>query len=263
MIIQIEARMSFSVITTRRSGPVFVVTLASPPVNALSKALIADLHAAMDVVEGDKSLRVLHIRSEGKAFCAGADLAEMRENLADPDKVDAQIAFVRHLQNVLKRIESLPLATLAEVGGAAMGGGLELALACDFRIAAQEAKLALPEVNLGLIPGAGGTQRLTLLCGPSVAKRLILGAEILDGAAACAMGLVHWAAPRAELADKADTLAQRLATLPRAAVAAAKSCIAAALDPARDGYEEELTATRDLLLHEPETRHRVEAFLSK
>lgn len=255
--------MSFSVLSTARRGAVFVVTLASPPVNALSRALIRDLHAAMDVVEGDKTIRVLHVRSEQKAFCAGADLAEMRENLANPDLVDAQIAFVRDLQNVLKRIETLPLATIAEVGGAAMGGGLELALACDFRIAANEAKLALPEVNLGLIPGAGGTQRLTRLCGPAIAKRLILGAEILDGESAAAMGIVHWSAPRAELADKAQTLADRIATLPRAAVAASKSCIAASLDPARDGYEEELEATRDLLLHEPETRHRVEAFLSK
>ncbi|TAN58315.1 MAG: enoyl-CoA hydratase/isomerase family protein, partial [Magnetospirillum sp.] len=184
------------------------------------------------------------------------------ENLADPNKVDAQIDFVRDLQNVLRRIETLGVATIAEVGGAAMGGGLELALACDFRVAANEAKLALPEVNLGLIPGAGGTQRLTNLCGPSVAKRMILGAEILDGAAAHGLGVVHWAVPRAELAAFAQSLALRIGALPRAAVAASKSCIAAAADPARDGYEEELSATRDLLLHEPETRARVEAFLS-
>jgi enoyl-CoA hydratase len=255
--------MSFSVLNAARRGAVFVVTLASPPVNALSRALIRDLHAAMDMVEEDRTIRVLQLRSEQKAFCAGADLAKMRENLANPDLVDAQIAFVRDLQNVLKRIETLPLATIAEVGGAAMGGGLELALACDFRIAAIEAKLALPEVNLGLIPGAGGTQRLTRLCGPAIAKRLILGAEILDGRSAAEMGIVHWSAPRAELAEKAANLADRIATLPRAAVAASKSCIEASLDPSRDGYEEELTATRDLLLHEPETRHRVEAFLSK
>jgi len=125
-----------------------------------------------------------------------------------------------------------------------------------------EAKLALPEVNLGLIPGAGGTQRLTNLCGPALAKRMILGAEILDGATAQALGLVHWAVPRAELAGFAQTLAARIGALPRAALAASKSCIAAAADPGRDGYEEELSATRDLLLHEPETRARVEAFLS-
>ena len=254
--------MSDQVLNITRRGAVVILTLNSPPVNALSRALIKALHGAMDQVEADTSVRVVHLRSEQKAFCAGADLAEMRENLADRDKVDVQIAFVRDLQNVLKRIETLPLATIAEVSGAAMGGGLELAMACDFRIVANEAKLALPEVNLGLIPGAGGTQRLTRLCGPAVAKRLILGAEIMTGTAAAALGVVHWAVPRAELAEQAQSLADRIGALPRAAVAASKTCIAAAADPARDGYEEELTATRDLLLHEPETRQRVEAFLS-
>ena len=255
--------MAQQVLSLSRIGNVVVLTLDSPPVNALSRALIKALHGAMDQVEADRSVGALHIRSATKVFCAGADLAEMRENLADPTKVDAQIAFVRDLQNVLKRIESLGVATIAEVGGAAMGGGLELALACDFRVAAMEAKLALPEVNLGLIPGAGGTQRLTNLCGPAIAKRLILGAEILDGASAQSLGLVHWAVPRAELAGFAHSLAERIGALPRAALAAAKSCIAAATDPARDGYEEELSATRDLLLHEPETRSRVEAFLNR
>ncbi|OAN52736.1 enoyl-CoA hydratase [Paramagnetospirillum marisnigri] len=255
--------MSVPVLHISRVGKVAVLTLDSPPVNALSKALIKALHAAMDEVEADRGVGAVHIRSAGKAFCAGADLAEMRENLSDPDKVDAQIDFVRDIQDVLKRIETLGVATIAEVGGAAMGGGLELALACDFRVAAIEAKLALPEVNLGLIPGAGGTQRLTRLCGPSVARRLILGAEILGGEAAQSLGVVHWAVPRAELAGFAAALAERVAGLPRAAVAASKSCIAAAFDPTRDGYQEELERTRDLLLHEPETRARVEAFLNK
>jgi len=255
--------MSQQVLSLSRVGAVQVLTLDSPPVNALSRALIAALHRAMDAVEADRSIGAVHIRSAAKVFCAGADLAEMKENLANPDQVEGQIAFVRDLQTVLKRIESLGVATLAEVGGAAMGGGLELALACDFRVAAVEARLALPEVNLGLIPGAGGTQRLTRLCGPSVAKRLILGAEIVDGAKAEALGLVQWSVPRVELPAFAQALAERVAGLPRAAVTAAKSCIAAAFDPGRDGYEEELSATRDLLLHEPETRARVEAFLNK
>jgi enoyl-CoA hydratase/carnithine racemase len=262
MLIQPEAPMSTPVLSMSRNQAVAVITLSSPPVNALSRALIKALHAAMDAVEADKSIGAVHIRSESKAFCAGADLAEMKENLADPDKVDTQIDFVRDLQNVLKRIETLPVATIAEVGGAAMGGGLELALACDFRVAAHEAKLALPEVNLGLIPGAGGTQRMTRLCGPSLAKRLILGAEILDGQTAERLGVVHWSVPRAELAQFAAQLAERISKLPRAAIAVSKSCIEAAGDPDRDGYEEELTGTRELLLHEPETRRRVEAFLS-
>lgn len=254
--------MSEQVVAMTRRGSVALLTLCNPPVNALGTRLIAALHAAMDEVEQDRSVRVLHLRSELKVFCAGADLAEMRANLADPGKVDAQIAAVRDIQDVLKRIETLPLATVAEVSGAAMGGGLELALASDFRVVANEAKLALPETNLGLIPGAGGTQRLTALCGPAVAKRLILGAEILDGGSAAALGVVHWAVPRNELAGFADALCERLSKLPRGAVAAAKACITAQADPSRDGYEEELQATKDLLLNEPETRARVEGFLA-
>jgi enoyl-CoA hydratase/carnithine racemase len=176
--------------------------------------------------------------------------------------IEIQIEAVRQIQHMLRRLESLPMATVAEIGGAAMGGGLELALACDFRIAADEARLALPETNLGLIPGAGGTQRLTALCGPAVAKRMILGAEILDGTAAASLGVVQWSVRRTELPEAAEALADRLGALPRAALAAAKSCIAAAADPSRDGYAEELAATRALLLNEPETRARVEAFLA-
>jgi enoyl-CoA hydratase/carnithine racemase len=248
------------VLTVERTGAVAIVTLAHPPVNALGGALVDALDRALAALAVDPAVRVVHLRSALKAFCAGADLVEMAANL--PDRVDAQIDAVRGLQAVVARLESLPLVTLAEVGGAAMGGGLELALACDLRVAAREARLGLPETQLGLLPGAGGTQRLTALCGPAVAKRLILGAEILDGAAAAALGVVHWAVAREELAAFAAALAARLAALPRAALAAAKSCIAAAADPARDGYREELAATRHLLLHEPETRARVEAFLA-
>jgi enoyl-CoA hydratase len=245
-----------------RRDRVAVLTLESRPVNALSTRLVDALRRALDEVAADRDVRVLHVRSGLEVFCAGADLAEMRANLADPPRIDAQIAAVRELQAVLARLEALPMATLAELGGAAMGGGLELALACDLRVAASEARLALPEASLGLLPGAGGTQRLTALCGPAVAKRLILGAEAVDGAAAAALGLVQWAVPRDALAAFAAGVADRLGALPRAALAAAKSCIAASGDPARDGYEEELAATRELLLHEPETRERVEAFLA-
>ncbi|HEY6005629.1 MAG TPA: enoyl-CoA hydratase/isomerase family protein [Anaeromyxobacter sp.] len=243
-------------------GPVAVLTLESAPVNALGTRLVRALHDVLGEVAADQEARVLHVRSGLEAFCAGADLAEMRANLADGSRVDAQIAAVRDIQAVLARLESLPMATLAEIGGAAMGGGLELALACDFRVAAGEARLALPETSLGLLPGAGGTQRLTALCGPAIAKRLILGAEVLDGATAASLGVVHWAVPREALPAFASAQADRLAALPRAAVAAAKSCIAAASDPARHGYEEELSATRELLLHDPETRSRIDAFLA-
>jgi enoyl-CoA hydratase/carnithine racemase len=244
-------------------GKVARLTLAHAPVNALGTVLIATLHQAMDELERSGEIAVLHIKSALKVFCAGADLAEMRANFVDPARIDRQIEDIRNIQKVLKRIEGLPVVTLAEINGAAMGGGLELALSCDLRVAAVEAKLALPETNLGLIPGAGGTQRLTHLVGAATAKRLILGGEIMDGALAEKLGVVQWAAPRAELSALAESVVQRLAALPKAALLEAKSCIGAAFNPARDGYEEELVATKRLLSNEPETRQRVEAFLNK
>ena len=187
---------------------------------------------------------MLHIRSDQKVFCAGADLKEMRGPHGYGRWADRMYAYVAGIQRLYIRIEALPQVTLAEIGGAAMGGGFELALACDLRIAANEAKLGLPEVRLGLIPGAGGTQRLTRLCGPALANRLILGAEMLDGATAAELGVVHWAEPRAELPARATEIAARIAALPAAALAASKACIAAAGQPGRGGYTDELEFTR-------------------
>jgi enoyl-CoA hydratase/carnithine racemase len=142
-----------------------------------------------------------------------------------------------------------------------MGGGLELALACDLRIVANEAKLGLPEVRLGLIPGAGGTQRLTRVCDPSLAKRLILGAEIIDGVMAGKLGVVQWAMPRSELAQRAAEIVRGIASLPADALAASKACIAAAGNSDRSGYTYELEFTR-LLLGNADTRRRVDEFLN-
>jgi enoyl-CoA hydratase/carnithine racemase len=150
--------------------------------------------------------------------------------------------------------------TLAEIGGAALGGGFELALACDLRIAANEARVGLPEAGLGLLAAAGGTQRLTRLVGPGTASRLILGAETVDGVTAAQLGLVQWTVPRADLAEAARALAERVAALPRTALGAAKQCIAAALDASRDGFAEEIAHTRQLY-QQAATRERVSAFL--
>jgi len=169
---------------------------------------------------------------------------------------------VRHMQRLYWRLESAPLVTLAEIGTTALGGGLELALACDLRVAALDARLGLPEARLGLLPGGGGTQRLTRLCGPGLAKRLILGAEVIDGAEAERLGLVQWARPRDQLAAFASEIAARYAAMPKAALAANKRCIAAATDPARDGYADEISETRALYDH-AETRRKVSDFLAK
>jgi enoyl-CoA hydratase/carnithine racemase len=227
-------------------GALAVATLARPPVNAIDEAWLAALEGALEEA-GRAGATVLLLRSSERAFCAGADLALMRSRFDSPGGRARMVAFVREIQRVYARLESLSQVTIAEIGGPALGGGLELALACDLRIAAQDAALGLPEVQLGLLPGAGGTQRLTRIAGEAAAKRLILGAEVVSGAQAEALGLVHWAVPAAELAARARTLAGEIAALPTAAVAAAKRCIGAALTPGADGYEMEIRATADLL----------------
>jgi enoyl-CoA hydratase/carnithine racemase len=240
---------------------VATLTLSRPPVNAISEAWLTRFDDVLDQIVIRTDWKVLHLRSDQKVFCAGADLNEIRERIEAPDGPDRMYSHVAAIQRLFARIENLPQVTLAEIGGAAMGGGLELALACDLRIAANEARLGLPEARLGLIPGAGGTQRLTKLCGRPVAERLILGAEVIDGATARQLGLVQWAAARAKLPEQALEIARRVASLPAGALAASKTCIAAATSAGRNGYSEELEATRRLLTS-TDTRQRVEAFLA-
>lgn len=243
-------------------GAVAEATLARAPVNAMNDALVDQLLATIDQAEADPGVTVLHLRSAHKVFCAGADLALMQHSLGSDDGLQHMLALVQRMQLLATRLESSPLVTLAEIGGAALGGGFELALGCDLRIAANEARLGLPEVGLGLLAAAGGTQRLTQLVGPGLARRLILGAETPRGTVALALGLVQWAVPRADLPAQARALADRLAALPRHALAAAKQCLQVAQRLQLEGYALELTLTRQLYRH-PDTRQRVADFLAR
>ena len=254
--------MKPALVLTERRGRVLVATLARAPVNALDDTLIDALHAVLDVAIADAGIAVLHIRSRERVFSAGADLALIRQCFATPGGPDAMTEVVRHMQRLYERLETAPLATIAEIGAAALGGGLELALACDLRVAAQDATLGLPESSLGLVPGAGGTQRLTRLAGPGVAKRMILGAELVSGTQALRLGIVQWAVPGGELAAFASDLALRLSAMPKESLAANKRCIAAALVPGCDGYALERAQTRALYDH-PETRRKVSDFLNR
>jgi enoyl-CoA hydratase len=232
-----------------------------PPVNAMSSAWVSAFHVLLDDLEARDDWSVLHIRSALKVFAAGADLKEMRDNFEAPDRLYRQVAGVRGYQALFARIEALSRVTLAEISGAALGGGFELALACDLRIAAQEAKVGLPELRLGLLPGAGGTQRMTWLAGRPTSLRLILGVEQVDGAEALRLGLVQWSVPAAELAAAAAAIAKRYAAVPVHAVKAAKACIAAATNPAANGFNEEVEQTRSLLQTD-RTRELIGAFLA-
>jgi enoyl-CoA hydratase/carnithine racemase len=250
-----------SMITLTTTDSVATLVLNRPPVNAIGDELIEAFGARLDELAMRTDWKILHVRSVQKVFCAGADLAEVRTRLDAPDGPELTYRYVESLQRLFNRIERLPQVTLAEIGGAAMGGGLELALACDLRIVAIDAKLGLPEARLGLIPGGGGTQRLTRLCGRAVASRLILGAEIIDGADALQLGIAQWAAGGNEVALHAAEIAHKIATLPTAALRASKSCIAAAVEPGEAGYRHEIEETRRLSSN-AETRERVAAFLA-
>ena len=238
------------------------VTMCREPVNALSEEWGDEFERQLDALGARDDWSVLHLRSNQKVFAAGADLAQIHSWTTMGASGQRLSAYIARLQAVFHRLERLPQITVAEIGGAALGGGLELALSCDLRMAAVEAKLGLPEVGLGLIPGLGGTQRLTRLCGAGVAGRLILGAEVVDGAAARDLGLVQWAVPRASIAADAMQLVKRVAALPAPALRVAKELIAAAGAPHAAGFalERELGGR---LLETREAKSRIVAFLRR
>ena len=241
-------------------GGVATATLCRPPVNAINEAWVDRLNEVLDEVAQAGQVGVLRIRSSGRVFCAGADLALMRSIFDSAAGRERMIVLTRRMQEVFARLEALPQVTLAEIGGAAMGGGFELALACDLRIVSDTARIGLPEARLGLLPAAGGTQRMTRICGEAVARRLILGAELVAGADAVGLGLAQWSAPAAELEARAQALTARLAELPPQTLAANKHCIEVAARGGEDGFEAELAASAQLLAA-PETQRRVTAFL--
>jgi enoyl-CoA hydratase/carnithine racemase len=241
-------------------GPVAVATLCRAPVNAIDDAWVARLDEILDGLERAEHVSVLVLRSSVRVFSAGADLALVRARLDTEAGRSRMVAFVRALQQCYARLERSNKVTIAAIGGAALGGGLELALACDLRVVADTAKIGLPEAHLGLLPGAGGTQRLARLAGEAVAKRLIFGAEVVGGTEAAALGIAQWVVPADDLDRRARSLADRVAAFPASALAACKRCIAAPLEPGQDGFELELAGTAALLAT-AETRARVREFL--
>lgn len=209
-------------VTSRRQGRIAWLTLDRPEArNALSRALLGDLRQALAALAAEEIPPVLILTGAGdKAFCAGADLKERRAM----GRQEAH-AYVAEINGAMNEVAAFPGATIAAINGAALGGGLELALACDIRIAAEGCELGLPEVRLGIIPGAGGTQRLARLCGLAVAKEIILTGRRIDARRALALGLVSAVVPAGDLASEAARLAGEIAEAGPLAVAQAKRAI--------------------------------------
>ena len=226
-----EARAPWAELSVE--GTVAKLVLARPPVNALNTDMLKDLEQILERLADEKRVAVLRVRSRQKVFSAGADLKEIGGRLGTASGADEMRAWLSRLHDTLDRISALPMLTVAEVDGAAMGGGLELALACDLRIVSERAKFGLPEVKVGLLPGAGGTQRLTTLCGTGVARRLVLTGETLGAAEALRVGLAQWVFSAGDFQVAADELSARTSNLPIEALREAKTClaVAASLDP--------------------------------
>ena len=200
--------MEFANLHLEKRAPLAVVTLDRPKVlNALNEQTFAELAAAFDELADDASIRVVLVTGAGgRAFVAGADIRE----LATTDAESGRIFSLRG-QQVFRRIETLGKPVIACIQGFALGGGCELAMACTFRIAADDARLGQPEVKLGVLPGYGGSQRLPRLVGRGAALKLLLTGAIIDAQEALRIGLVDEVVPAAELMVRAEALAQEIA----------------------------------------------------
>ena len=220
-------------------GPVALLTIDHPPVNVVSAEVLERLVARLAEVEADPRARVVVLASaSAKAFGAGANITEM----APLGPAEAAAHGARG-QAATVALERIPLPVIAAVNGSALGGGCELALACDFIIASEDARFGQPEINLGLMPGWGGTQRLPRWIGPAQARLWIMTGRSVSAQEAAAMGLVAKVVARSELLPSAIALAEELASKSATALAAAKFALNHAIAPGASAdlaYELEL-----------------------
>ena len=200
---------------------VAVLTVNRPEaLNALNSAVLEELDQAIDAVESNDDVYVAILTGEGRSFVAGADIAEMKEFSAIDGK-----KFGVHGGGVFLKLENMSKPVIAAVNGFALGGGCELAMSCDIRLASEKARFGQPEVGLGITPGFGGTQRLPRIVGVSKAMELILTAKTIKADEAKAIGLVSEVYPAEELMDKAMELAQAICANAQIAVRQSKRCI--------------------------------------
>lgn len=251
----------YQTIVLDHSGGISIITLNRPAVlNALSTALLAELGDALRAIDADRNVRAAIVTGAGeKAFAAGADIAEFKQI----DGAVAGAAFARRGQAIVAQISRMRIPVIAAVNGFALGGGCELALACDMRIASDNARFGQPEVNLGLVPGYGGTQRLTRLTGMGAAMYLCLSGEMIDAQEALRIGLVQKVTPLASLMEEARRLAGIIASKAPLAVEAAKRAIVAGAEtPLDQGMEIEALHFGSMMATD-DFREGTAAFLEK
>ena len=213
--------MEYINLSIEKEERIAVVTIDRPKaLNALNTETLKELENCLKVLRDDSGVRVILITGRGKSFVAGADVKEMQEMTSKE-----ALAFSRLGHRVLDLIQEMGKPVIAVVNGFALGGGLELAMACDLIVASEKAKMGLPEVNLGVFPGFGGTQRLPRLVGMLKAREMIFTGEAIDARTAQEIGLVNLIIPDDELLLKAKELAKRIAEKSSNALALAKKAI--------------------------------------
>lgn len=230
--------MALENILTEIKNDVLIITInRSDKLNALNKQTIEELHEALVEAENDKSIRALIITGSGqKAFVAGADIAEFSKFNVEEGK---QLSAIGHFK-VFNFIENYSKPVIAAINGFALGGGLELAMACHFRVASTNAKMGLPEVSLGVIPGYGGTQRLAQLVGKGKAMEMIITADMITAEDAYKWGLVNYVTTQEELLNKCFELTSKIISKSPMAVKTAIKVINAGYNNKQNGYEVEI-----------------------
>jgi len=202
------------------SNGVGTIRLDRPPMNAINDQVVAELETAARAASIDEQVKAVVVYGGDKIFAAGADIKQM----AEASSIDV-MTRMSGLQAVFTEVEEIPKVTIAAITGFALGGGCELSLACDFRVLADSAKIGQPEILLGIIPGAGGTQRLPRLVGPARAKDIIFSGRFLECVEALDIGLVDVVVPQDQTYAKAIEIAARYAAGPLIALRAAKTAI--------------------------------------
>ncbi len=248
-------------VSTEHEGAVALVTIDNPPLNALSAALLQELEAEVDRLDGDEATRAIILRGGGeRAFVAGADIKEFP---ALREAGGSEGGAARGLHALGHRMDASRTPFVAAIKGYCLGGGLELAMCCDVRICADDARLGQPEIKLGLIPGGGGTQRLPRLVGPGRANLLNLGGEFIEAETAYAWGLVEQVVPGEDLISAAIVVAASFAARSPHAVAVIRELARTTRDLSlEEGLRREADGFRRCLVSE-DGREGVAAFVEK
>lgn len=219
--------MNYNTILYNKEGEIALITLNRPKnMNSLNSELLRELDKVLTEIDRDNEVKIVILSGNEKVFAAGADISDV-SNFNSPAEVHR---FVKEAQAVINKLEDLEKPTIAAISGLALGGGCEIVLACDLRIAAENAILGQPEIKLGILPGAGGTQRLPRLIGTTKAKELLFTGDSIDALEAYRVGLVNKVVPVESLMEEAKKMALKIARQPGYAIKIIKLAVNKGLD---------------------------------